>query len=88
MGGSWCNQESGGYHADSCWGAASVEVQAQRGQRWGYSVFVNGATVRGPVLARTEVGIVSDPRVGTSARTTVTALPAFPILLVIPLNKL
>jgi len=24
MGGSWCNQEGGGYHAYSCWGAASV----------------------------------------------------------------
>ena len=24
MGGNWCNQGSGGYHADSCWGATRV----------------------------------------------------------------
>jgi len=69
MGGSWCNQEGGGYHADLCWGAAGMAVLDGhgRGQRWGSRVFVWGAIVREPVLSRTEVGI-SRPRVGHMAR--------------------
>jgi len=31
MGGSWCNQESGGYHADSCWGASVARLAVKYG---------------------------------------------------------